>query len=130
MGGEGVDDLAGLGVVKLFAGLSFYGVRIGLELFDVFAEAGILLLEAVDLFAELAVLEAFLLPDGEAVLAADDVPGKQESQRDCEDASGGAPDAHGRRNHPLGKGGGRRLAAGCGCFWLRFFVLHVPPECL
>src|SRR4051794_34016097 len=64
VGRERVDNLAGLGVVQLLAGFEFDGVGIGFEFLDALAQARILLLETVDLLAQLLVFQALLLPDG------------------------------------------------------------------
>ena len=88
--GEGDDDLAGAGVVELFAGLVLDGAGIGLEPGDMDAETVVLFGEFVDLAGEGGGVGALALVDGEAVLAEDDVVRKAYCEQGGGDGCGSA----------------------------------------
>ena len=91
VGRKGVDHFAGLGVVEFFASLVLDGVGIRLESIDVLAEAGVFLLEVLNLVFELLFLVTLLIPGGETVLTVHDAPCESEREKDGENRSGWTP---------------------------------------
>ena len=80
---QGDDNFVGLGVVERLAGPDHDGIGIGLEMPYAIAQAGILLVQVLDVALQLLVFCALLKPHIKAVLAIDDVPGEQERKREA-----------------------------------------------
>lgn len=80
VGREGVDDFAGAGVVELGAGFVFDGAGVGLEAFDLIAEASVFEVELLHLLLEEFFVLALVLVGGDAVLAEKDVIAHKDSE--------------------------------------------------
>ena len=90
--GKGVDNLAGPGIVQLFARLMLNCIGIGLQPLHMAVQPRIFLLEIQDLLAKLMIFDALLLPGRKTVLPIDDAPSEKQDQRNCNASAGGAPD--------------------------------------
>ena len=101
------------------AGFVLDGVGAGLEALDILAQVSVFLLNVGDLLLEFAVLSALLMPDGEAVIAVNDMPHHQGCQEHSDDCAGGTPCAR-CPGEGLFAPGERRLG-GCGAFGLETF---------
>ena len=88
---QGVDDLAGLGVVELFARFMLDGVGAVLEAVYVIAQVRIFLLQIFDFVLELLFLVALLIPRGQAVVAIDHAPRKEEREGCGKERAGRTP---------------------------------------
>ena len=121
-GGQGVDNLAGAGVMQLFASLMLDRVGIGLEAVDVTLQQIVLTLKAMKLVVEGCGILPLLLVGGEAVLPEDDVVAQcngEEGSGSCRDP---APTGLGPGDHPP-----YGVGPGCGfAIWIR--VTHTSPS--
>jgi hypothetical protein len=78
--GQGIDDLAGTGVMEFFASLVFDRASVVLQAVDVTEEAVVFALQVLHLELEGARVFAFVLVGGEAVVAEDDVIAHENSK--------------------------------------------------
>jgi hypothetical protein len=83
IGWQGVNHLAGTGVVELFAGLMLNGAGIVLQAVDVAAQAVVFALQFLHLELQCAGVLTFLLVGGEAVMAENDVKAHEDREHGC-----------------------------------------------
>jgi len=93
LGWQSHDDLVWLGVVQLLPGFALDGVGVGLKLLDVLTQLSVLLLKLIDLFLQLLIFSALLVPNRQPVFAVNYVTHEQQSQAHYDSCARRAPGA-------------------------------------